>query len=204
VQLDEIRQKYSDMLAGNGKTAASDINALLNGAYQFTLPRMIPGQIREGMWTLETVAGTDTYTYPSHIISPRPGGRLSDDTLLEFWTSPGLFWNRYQRSSAPQARPYAGLFYGREVVLRPVPNAVYTLHQPAAVGAVDALSSDTDTIDDYDHAMCVATLAALETCEELELVEIQAQLERRLQRYLIPFRRASLARPRQRKQRRDF
>lgn len=198
-----MRTRYVALTAGKGKTATADINALINGAYQYTLPAMLPGQIREGEWELSVTAGTEEYAFPDYVIAPRPGIHRADDTLVEFWTNPGLFWHRYQRTGG-SGPVDAILFYGRTATVRPVPTASDTIYIPAAMGPTSALSADGDEIADYNHAMCVVALAVIETCEEKELDELRQKMTARLERYMVPLRRTSLARARQRKQGRDF
>lgn len=201
--LSEMRDKYTQILAGVGESDTAKINALLNGAYQFTLPAIVPGQRREKTWTLTTTASDDEYDFPDWVIGPRKGAVRSDDTMLDYWTEPAYFWAVYERS-ASEGAPTAALYYDRKVTLRPVPDDAYTIYVPVSGGPDTELSADGDEIADYNHAQCVVTLAAMETAEDFEMDELHAKLERRLARFLTALRRASVSRPRERHLRPDF
>lgn len=149
------------VLSASNPTA---LDELLNGAWQFTVPGMLGGEHVEGEWALSTVAATDTYAYPSYFAFAFPKyPRIAvgtTDYALDYYSRPGAFYTVWPTASTETGRPCAALFYGREMVLRPIPDAVYSVTIYGKVLKNDVL--DSDGVEDRDYAMAVVAQAAIE------------------------------------------
>ena len=203
MNLATMRTKFKDQLAGLA-TAVSDgeIDVLLNGAYQYTIPDALPGFITEGEWELTTVAGTGSYAFPDTVYSVHMRQpELDDRKYLGYYSRPSIFFNRYDRVSPQNARPLGALFYGETVELRPIPDAVYTIHIYARLYP-DALTSDG--LVSRTHALATIYSAAQEWAEERDQELLMAKLQQRYATQLKLLRTRSNNRPRERYHLRSF
>lgn len=204
MNLATIRSTFKKALAGLASAESdADIDALLNGAYQYTIPGDIPGEIVEGEWALETVAGTGEYAYPETVFSVKKAAPLIDDKhRLGYYTRPEDFWWIYRRDDSNQRKPAGALFYANQVWLRPIPDDVYTVRiwireRPAALTAAG--------IPDRDHALAVAYAAAFEFAADLDHDELMTKLSSRYNRKKsLLYTQSVSARPQQRLNVRSF
>jgi len=199
-----MRTQFKAQLAGLAASEADvDIDVLLNGAYQFTIPDDVSGFITDGEWTITTVAGTGSYAYPSTVHSVRMEAPDLDDTYyLSYNTRPELFWHAYKRVSAANARPTGALFYGEVCELRPIPDAVYTVRVYARV--YPAALTDPDGLTNRTHARAVVYAAAFEWAEQRDHEELMVKLAARYEAQKNALRSRSNNQPRERRPTRSF
>lgn len=161
MNLADMRSTFRTMVGGlaDGDTDAS-INDRLNGAYQFTIPMDVPGELVESEWSLVASGGVGEYSYPATVAQTIQASPLLNDTYkLGYHTRPEQFWQTYQRTGGNLGRPEAALFYGRTLYLRPVPDTLYQVRVftrafPAALGS--------SGLDNRDHALAAVYAAARE------------------------------------------
>jgi hypothetical protein len=207
-----MRRRFKALTGGLASSETdADIDALLQAAYQYSIPSELPGELTEGQDTIITVSGTSVYQYPDRVHSVRSEAPEIYGTVpiitnlnrhLSYETRPREFWAQHDRLGLDQGEPRSALFYGRQVFLRPVPDAVYwilfdTRRFKDALGA-------TASIADQNHAMAVVTSAALEFCEDIDADELTAKLQRKYARYMDRLRSQSFTRSHVRREMRSF
>ncbi len=183
-----------------------DVDKYLNHAYQHTIPDLVPGQLTDGVWSLTTIALTDTYAFPDYVHSVRPGLRIGD-SFLDLHDRERDFWLRYDPTSVQTAEPDAVLNYGRSLQFRPTPNAEYTVSIPArlypnAAGAL--LSLTANGLAWYTHANAVIWHGLVEFAEDYDLTAIEARAEAKAGRATSMMTSRGLARSRRRRPRMTF
>lgn len=167
MNLAEMRSTLRTMLAGLADDAIDvSIDDRLNGAYQYTLPMEIDGELVEGEWVITTVAGTGEYAYDATVAQVmQVAPRLDDTYWLSYHTRPDVFWQAHDRTGGVQQRPDAALFYGRTAYLRPIPDAAYSV-RVFTRKFPSALTSDG--LVNRDHALAVVYAAAREYAMDVE------------------------------------
>jgi len=216
MNLSAMRLKVKAQLGGTASSMSdTEIDVLLNRAYRFGVPTLIPGEMFEGTWEFQAVIAVDTFAYDPHVLYLETSGARvtiepytlhSDKSTvpLRIWTDPVEFYARFERDGdLTSGRPSDVLVYGRSIVIRPGSyGANYYFYFPAKLGP----SSDLVTagLDDENHAMAVVLLAALETAQEKSLDEYEARIKSRLEQYLNPLKEQSLGRGHKRRSRRSF
>lgn len=160
----------------------SDVDNFLNRAYQYNIPRDIPGQAMDGVWSLDVDAGEVAYAYPSYVIAPRtravywqqsrtldtdPWDKTSAHFIdVETDRASFIYSDReipWEDTSGP---PQSILFYGEEAVVSPQPDKIYRLVIEARVGPQNALG--VNGLQNDTHAMLVVTAAAVEFLDDEE------------------------------------
>lgn len=191
MNLAEMRARFQLVLAGLADSEDdASIDERLNGAYQFSVASQLDGDLVEGEWDVETVAGTGEYAYPDTVaqvlqIAPM----LDSDEHLGYSTRPEDFWAAFERTGGPERRPTAALFYGRVMYLRPVPDDAYDVKvfvrtQPSALSS--------SGLTNRDHALAVVYTAAGEFALDVEDMDTAKQLYARADEKIQALRVTSL------------
>lgn len=190
------------------------IDEYLNRAYQYVIPADVGGEFNETTWELQAAAGTDTYDYASHVVAPNGesawiksymnGAVLVEDilTFLDIETSHAVFEYADRYGTASQSRPSSALFYGRQVILSPVPDLDYIVNIPSRGGPSAGLTATG--IENDIHAMATVTSAASEFLAESEDAEGFTREDGLYQRYLARLHVYAQARPNARRPKRSF
>jgi len=182
-----MRNKFIERTSGFADDLSnSQIDEFLNRWYQFVIPSTTGFDLTDGLWNQELTSLTDSYDYPSYVITPRTKGRpwiaarrtdgLTDPTIIStssvIWldveTDPAVFQfmdREHPTDTVTGGQPEALLFYRRRMVVSPAPDEHYFINIPARMGPSTPLgdeSGEQDGIDNEIHAMAVITGAAQE------------------------------------------
>jgi hypothetical protein len=171
MNLAQMRAKFKDRTSGLAESLPDpDIDVFLNRWHQYKLPAKIGRDLMDSIWRLELTPLTDTYDYPDNMIAPKGTSAWirdkrtspTDPTIidigytqaLETTTDTAWFHTAFQDfpKSSTGAIPTDILFYGRQVIVSPVPDQAYFIDSPARLGP-DALTSTG--ITNEVRALCV-------------------------------------------------
>lgn len=172
MDLDRMRTITGRYLGLEGGLAPTDVDEALNWNYQFALPNLIGGAILEGHIDIVTVIGTQDYDIDVQgaAMSPaviaknifRPVVNTGNGRILRYADQPAIFWNWHDHDDTDQGEPKSVLVRGRNVTLRPIPDAVYTYR---AYGQVYRAELESGGIDDDEEALLVCAMSALDLAE---------------------------------------
>lgn len=203
---EEFRDRMPDLLA----VATFDdalVDEYLNGAHRFTIPTEVPGDITEGIWQFETVAGQAIYPFrpsgddPEVHVHSLDGHIFIDDYEIATYRNPERFWYYERPEDTAEARPTSALIHAEQLELKNVPDAAYTVRAPGQLYP-DALTEAG--IDYRPRALAIVCAAAMEAAHRYNHGDLAAGLEGELGIHLDRCRVQSLATPRRRQLRRSF
>lgn len=161
-------RKLTGRLNTNQLTDA-ECNDEINKFYQHILPFEINVNEYDVWTTFNTADGTGEYTPADTVLNIEKPVTVkdSDDNIyrLDLYTSPDLFKQTYPDDAHDEAdkknRPEAMLFYGRKMLLRPVPDAVYEIKHTGKSQVPAAFDTDDDTPADPQWWQFIAIGAAI-------------------------------------------
>lgn len=201
MNLSLMHLKFKERTGNQAESMAPlEIAAFLNGAYQYGIPAEIPGGLTEGEWSVTTEDAVATYDYDDEVYEVRNGARIGTSWLSMYFRKDQFEYDHSSTSS--NSKPYAALFYGRQVTFYPTPNGIYTMIVPARLYPSDVLSSDG--LANHNHAMAVVCEAAREFFMDNQDSESAKMQATDLAIYLSRLRGASLGRVRERRARLSF
>lgn len=176
------------------------IETRLNRAYQYGVAAEVPGSLTEGEWSVTTQDTVATYDYDDEVYEVRDGARIGTTWLSMYFRKSQFEYDHSSTSS--NSKPYAALFYGRQVKFYPTPDDEYTMTVPARLYPDTSIPSAGLT--NHNHAMAVVCEAAREFLMENDEADKAARQAADLAIYLSRLRGASLGRVRERRARLSF
>jgi len=143
------------------KFSDSDITVYINNYYQNQLPNEVIAAALKDWFTFSTVVSTSSYDLDADVRIIKSPATI-DNTSIGLYVDQDLFYAKYpQDSGASNDKPADALYFGRTVILQPVPDAVYTFRS-ACVKYPTALSGSNDTLVDSQWFSLVAYGASLD------------------------------------------
>lgn len=143
----------SNLGAVTGDVSGTDLSRHINRVYQHDIPLDIGGQSSRVEWYILTTATDDgSYQFPDNLVALN-GTVLRDDDELVVYTDYQAFYQAEKRetttaTTAPaRGKPQSALIWGRELIVRPQPDAAYDLFAEGT-GVRDVLDSDSAEILD--------------------------------------------------------
>lgn len=130
----------------------------LNEYYTLVMPNDLNLEELQEFWTKDTVAGAETVALDEAVLFLRPPFTI-DGYPLEVHDDPARFYALYPKSGEPytQARPEMALYQGRNLILRPWPDAVYKIHAPAVAIPAALTGSGTPLRDQWGRLIVLGT-----------------------------------------------
>jgi hypothetical protein len=190
-----MREKFSKRAAGLANDLDSaGIDLYLDAAFQYGVAAEVSGSLVEGIWEFDTVASQDYIDYESHVYEVRKGCRRAG-TLISEYRRVEVFKNE-QDQDASEGAPQAVLFYGRQAIFAPVPDAVYAITVPARLYPEEGLTSAG--LENHNHAMAVICEAIVELAEDFSKDPLKQRAEASLAKYLRRLRGPSNSRTKER------
>ena len=144
-----------------GQISESDLLDKINDYYVDVLPGEVDLNNPEGWYEFNTSDGTGTQALPTTVLAVSPPV-FSDGDQINFWTDNGEFFLQYPFSDANEAEPLDVLEYGRELYLRPIPDATYAIRIAAELQPTAAFTQDTDTPTDNQWGPVIAYGVSIE------------------------------------------
>ena len=130
----KIRQMVRDLTGkkSTAQLATADLDNYLNHYYTIVLPYELSLQHFEDTWSDTTVVGDDTYPVSSSYIFLRPPLTVDGYDII-LWEDPAGFYDKWPEYDTPydNALPTDALFWQRTLLLRPPPDAAYTIKAPS-------------------------------------------------------------------------
>jgi len=167
--LAQLRSKIRELTGqlSTSQLSNSDLNDKINDFYRNVFPDEIELPELKTFYSFNTVDGTGSYSLPSTILRIEKPITVDDGdgdavAKLGFWKDANAFFTEYpEDDSADENEPIDLLLYGSTMYLRPIPDDIYTV-KIAAVQRPDALSEDTDTVDNPKWGPAIAYGTAIQ------------------------------------------
>lgn len=218
MNLVSMRERFAEHASDlAGDLSDGNVDSYLNRAYRYIIPSDVGGEFNESLWELTCVIGTDTYDYADNVIAPKGDGAWIDSyyntaatpvevdlsrTFLDIETNRSVFEYADRYENQNQGRPTSILFYGRQVLLTPVPDLAYVVQIPVRGGPSADLTTTGITND--IHALATVTAAAAEFLAESEDAEGVNRESALYNSYLKRLHVMAQARPNGRRWKRSF
>ena len=173
----DIRSKVRNLTGRptTGQLSATDLDNWINNYYQNIFP--IEADVAEfkGFTTASLTDGDGgDYTVPDTVLTISPPVTIEDSdseiNRIDLYTDERRFFDLYpaddHNETSEEEEPTGMLVYGRDIYVRPKPDASYTLKYASTSQYPTALSDDDDTLEDPLWAQAVAYGTAIEILQE--------------------------------------
>jgi len=137
----------------------ANLDRAINQFYMLRFVLDVKPMELQDTWTFSTVAATDTETIDDDtIVSIKDYGTVDGYDLKIFFDY--KVWQEIWTPTATVAnnRPYQALFYGGDLIMRPTPDAVYSVIIPAWVRPLELVNvDDTPSREEWGEAIACGT-----------------------------------------------
>lgn len=159
--LSKMRQEVRDITGrkSEGQMTSAKIDEYLNEYYTLVLPRDLDLEEIQGFWTKNTAAGNDTVALDAEVLCLLPPMTVGGYPV-ELVDDPVRFYALYPKFGEPytQNRPEIVMQYGRDLIMRPAPDAIYQIHAPSLeIPSAIAGESGAPLQDAWGRLICLGT-----------------------------------------------
>lgn len=156
----------------------TELNTYMNSVWQFQIPDIIPGFLREETFILPLVNGQTVYNVDTEAaFSGRcrsVGHKMyySDGDFIQYFEDQYMFYTQFPLNDIGTGRPMHVLHYARELRFErdPGPSAPFNLHIPGI--AYQPAIPDPAGLPNDNHAFCVIRGATRDIAGDLGYEEI--------------------------------
>jgi len=195
-------------MAGDASSGldVDEIKGHIQRVYRFEIPDQVSDCARRGTVTWSTVASQAEYDLDTHtglkgvVIAPRRPVRLDP---IEMWltTDEDRFWATWEETDLTEGSPTDILHRGRTLVLRPVPDAVYSILMPASMYRA---AMPTAGLEYEPEALACAAGAAMQIAADLGEHAVAADAGSMYEARILELKTRSASASRSRPQLRSF
>lgn len=198
-----MRTLFGQLVGMPGVLEGTEIDEYLNRAWQYELPDRIGGNFREATYSWTLVAAKESYNLDTsddvgsgvfgRIRQPKASLAIRGQTTpLVYFDDEGLFWSTYDRTSTAQGEPRSVLWFGRDLVFRPVPVGGEIIDVPCSAYPLEL---DDNGVQNGNHAVAAVRLAARQYALDFDLDERLVKLQAAMQDSLDLIRGQQHSRP---------
>lgn len=133
----------------SGAVSDADFARHINQVYRYDIPNVVGGGSARSEWLIATTSVDDgSYQFPDNMTAMH-GASFAVNDPLALWTDYAVFYNEWDRETTARAKPTDGLIWGRQLILRPLPDDTYNIR--AEITAYrEALSDNSDNDEILD------------------------------------------------------
>lgn len=176
MNLDAMTERVHRALGDRARDiSVAEIQTYMNAVWQFQIPDIVPGFLREETFTLTLVNGQTVYNLDSEAAfagrcrNVLNGLYFSNGDFLDYYTDQYLFYTKWPLDDIGTGEPDAVLYYGRELRIEKNPDQNYILYIPS-IAYQPALESTG--LDNENHALTVIRGAVRDLAGDLGYDEI--------------------------------